>query len=130
MNFERMKGRCPNSKFLHKGTLNGFKFVYDGVSTNGGAVANIVNDDNEKVLGALFEINANHLTSLDKCEGYPKSYKRTRFNIQGEDGITYSAVAYFRTGKWIGQPTSKYRKIVIQGAKDCGLPNEYIQKYL
>ena len=130
MNFSQMNKRCPGNGFISKATLFGFKFVYDGISRNGGSVANIVEDGNGRVLGGLFEISNDHLISLDKYEGYPTSYSRAQFSVQDEHGNLFSAITYFRTGKQTGEPHPKYRRIVIQGARDCKLPEDYIKEHL
>jgi len=111
-------------------TLSGFKFVYDGTSINGGAVGNIVEDCDEFIQGGLYEINKDNLKSLDRYENYCISYDRKELPVQTNNGTTFPAITYFRIGKKVGQPRPEYRQIVIQGAKDCGLPDEYIHKYL
>jgi gamma-glutamylcyclotransferase (GGCT)/AIG2-like uncharacterized protein YtfP len=115
---------------ISKVTLNGFKFVYDGTSKDGGTVGNVVSNKDEEVCGGLYEINVGRLRSLDKYEGYPTSYNRQEFIVQSEKGKKYSALACFRTGKQVGEPLPEYRQIVFQGAKDCRLPTEYIHEYL
>ncbi len=130
MNFLQMRERCPGSSFIGKATLDSFKFVYDGTSKKGGAVANIVKEGDEFVLGGLYKINDSHLKSLDDYEGYPTSYDKKEFLVQTEDNKTFSAIMYLRTGKQVGEPRSQYRQIVLQGAKDCGLSEEYIQRYI
>ena len=43
MNHKQMKSRCPDSHFLKRAYLEGYKFAYDGYSkTRNGAVANII----------------------------------------------------------------------------------------
>jgi len=130
MNSLQMRERCPGSRFIGKATLDNFKFVYDGTSKEGGAVGNIVKEGDEFVLGGLYEINDSHFRSLDRYEGYRTSYDRKEFSVQTVDGKFFSAIVYLRTGKQVGEPSSQYRSIVIQGARDCGLPEEYIQRYL
>jgi gamma-glutamylcyclotransferase len=130
MNFSQMDKRCPGSRFVSTAILHGFKFVYDGTSKKGGAVGNIIKDSEAVVLGGLYEINDTHLSTLNKEEGYPISYNRAEFPVRDEHGNMCYAITYFRTGKQIGEPRPGYRSIVIQGAMDCRLPEEYIVKYL
>lgn len=126
MNHKQMAERCPNSKFIKKVFLEGYRFVYDGVSSfRKGAVANIIESKDEIVWGALFEINSNDLAALDCCEGYPKAYNRKEINVAGAGHETYKAITYFRTGKQEGAPSAEYREIIKQGAKDCRLPEGY-----
>lgn len=133
MNHAQMKQRCPGSVFIKRAFLSGHKFVYDGYSsTRNGAVANIIEtvDEENIVWGGLFEINEDNLSALDCYEGYPKSYDRKNIEVKDDDGKRYDAIVYFRTGKAEGKPSQEYRNIVIQGAKDCMLPIEYIKNNL
>lgn len=132
MNHKQMKQRCPSSKFIKRIYKKGYKFVYDGYSKiREGAVANIVKSKGNVVWGGLFKINKDNLGALDCCEGYfSKIYDRKTIIVKDDKGKGYKAIVYFRTGKDVGAPHRKYRKIIIKGAKDCGLPKDYIKDSL
>ena len=73
--------------------------------------------------------------TLDGCEGYAEgrldnSYDRQEIIVQNEKGSNYPAIVYLRSGKKIGEPSEKYRNIVITGALDCKLTETYINSYL
>lgn len=128
---KQMKERCPSSEFVEKGILKGYRFVYDGYSTyRKGAVANIVNDESSVVEGCIFLITKEDERKLDKYEGYPYSYCKKRVTVTGESGKVYEAFTYFREGEKVGNPSEEYKKIVHQGARDCGLSEEYIKRYI
>lgn len=62
MNHKQMKERCPDSRFLKRVYLKGYRFVYDGYSViRKGPVANIIETKNgdDVVWGGLFEISEN-----------------------------------------------------------------------
>jgi gamma-glutamylcyclotransferase len=131
MNHEQMKARCPQSQFVRRAFLREYKFVYDGYSTScRGAVANIVPSNGDTVWGGLFEIDTDCLKVLDEYEGYPYFYDRKQLNVKDDENKTRKAMAYFRTGRIIGSPWDEYRSVILQGAKDCGLPKDYIGLYL
>lgn len=131
MHHEQMKKRCGESRFISMGVLEHYRFVYDGVSDRwGGAVGNIVPSEGELVLGGLFDVSDSDIESLDSYEGYPVRYQKDYFPVLAMDGTTVKAFAYFRESKKIGLPSEPYRESVMQGAKDCGLPEDYIEKYL
>ncbi len=132
MNQKQMKERCPNSKFIKKVYVKGYRFVYDGYSTTRkGAVANIVKDENCIVWGALYEITQTDLENLDKCEGYRKVYKREYIVVKDSEGKEYKNVwVYLREPQPIGRPSEEYKKIVYEGAIQCCLPQEYIEKFI
>jgi len=131
MNHKQMKSRCPSSKFIKKGYIEGYKFVYDGFSSSrGGGTANIVKAKGSIVWGGIFDINPDNLAVLDCYEGYPKSYDRKEMSVNDDKGGIFRAIVYFRVGKSLTPPNETYREIVIQGAKDCGLPEEYTKSNL
>lgn len=131
MNFIQMKRWCPASRFLKTVILEGHRFVYDGYSvTWDGAVGNIVRSDFERVWGALFEITEKDRLSLDAFEGYPRTYDRKDVEVKDLEGNAYRAMTYARAGRAAGKPHPDYEKVVLDGAKDCHLPEEYMEKFL
>ncbi len=131
MNQAQMMRWCPASRFLKAAVLEGFRFVYDGFSVNwDGAVGNIVKSDSESVWGALYEITQRDRLTLDAFEGYPRNYEHKDVDVKDREEKVYRALTYFRTGRALGKPHPDYERIVIDGAKECGLPDEYIDKAL
>jgi gamma-glutamylcyclotransferase len=131
MSHQEMQEWCPGSKFIKRVILKGYKLVYDGHSKNrAGAVANIIISSNSDVYGGLFEINSEDLSSLDRKEGCPNFYDRMKIDVKNGENNTYEAIFYFREGEIKDKPNPLYQKIVIQGAKDCSLPDNYIMDNL
>ena len=131
MNLEQMSERCKNSRFISSGALEKFRFVYDGYSTRWhGAVGNIVPSNGHRVLGGLFEVTEEDLGALDCYEGYPTRYQKIELPVTSKDGTEMKAIAYFREGEKEGLPSEDYMNAVMQGAVDCGLPEEYIEEFL
>jgi len=131
MNHARMKELCPGARFLKPVVLEGRRFVYDGYSeTRQGASANIVTSETDVVRGALYEITEKDRLAMDSCENYPKSYDRGEFEVKDVDGNVYRAMAYFRTGRAAGRPHPDYEKMILAGARDCRLPDDYVDKYI
>ncbi len=132
MYHKQMNKRCPSSKFLKPVYLDKYKFVYDGESKrwDNKAVANVLYSDGCQVWGGLFEINEDNLAALDCFEGYPDSYDKKMVEVQDADGDKYEAWVYHRTNKNLGDPSDKYQRQVKDGAKDCGLPIDYIKENL
>jgi gamma-glutamylcyclotransferase (GGCT)/AIG2-like uncharacterized protein YtfP len=128
MNHKQMKERCPESHFLGSAKLVNYKLVFDGHSSIwDGAVANIVESKNDYVLGGLFEITESDFDSLDRSEGYSsKIYNRKYFSVIPNKNKIDNVISYFRIGKTPGKPSEKYKEQILQGVKDCGLPEDYI----
>jgi gamma-glutamylcyclotransferase (GGCT)/AIG2-like uncharacterized protein YtfP len=126
-----MNCRCPDNKFTKRVYLDNYKFVYDGHSKNWeGAVANILKSADNSVWGGLYEISKSDLENLDRYEGFPNSYNKEELKVKDDQGNIYKAITYFRTGEKIGIPSDKYKKIIIDGAKDCNLSDNYVKKNL
>lgn len=133
MNLKQMKKRCGLDTFkpICKAYLPGYKFLYDGYShSRGGAVANIVESENSIVWGALYHITKECLQRLDKYEGYPTFYKRKEVTIKTDDEKEYLAWVYYRESEREGEPPHEYRQIILEGAKNWRLPDDYIEKFL
>jgi len=132
MNSQQMKCRCSSAISLGRAFLEGYDFVYDGCSCRWkGAVANVVPKEGSKVWGRLYEIDESDLQKLDRCEGYPKAYTREKLTVVDDEGEKHKAWVYFRKQpEKLGDPTDEYRNTVIEGAKGCGLPEDYIKEKL
>ncbi|MGZ7065433.1 MAG: gamma-glutamylcyclotransferase family protein [Candidatus Aminicenantales bacterium] len=131
MNHAQMKERCPGGRFLRSVVLQRHRFVYDGYSvTRQGATANIVKSEVDRVRGALFEITEKDRLALDSYEGYPKDYDRKIVDVNDAEGNAYAAVTYFRPVRALGKPHPDYEKVILAGARDCKLPEQYIDRYL
>jgi gamma-glutamylcyclotransferase (GGCT)/AIG2-like uncharacterized protein YtfP len=135
MSHVQMDERCPGNSFVGPAKLVGYKFVYDGYSGNRkGAVANIIEtkDFKDIVWGGLFEISEANRDALDCYEGYSGGiYNRKEIYVHDSNYKKCKALVYYlRDGKEIGKPSEDYRNIILQGAKDCDLPQEYINTYI
>jgi gamma-glutamylcyclotransferase len=131
MNLAQMKRWCPASRFFKTVLLDGFRFVYDGFSVPwDGAVGNVIKAKGEGVWGALYEITESNRLTLDAFEGYPRAYDRRDVEVKDQDGNVYRAMTYFRTGRALGKPHPDYEKVVLDGAKECALPEDYVDRNL
>lgn len=137
MNFKQMQDRCSNNNFINKAYLEGYRFVYDGKSEKRkGAVANVIRDDESEVWGGIFEITKKELSHLNCKEGfYSKKdhrniYDRDFFRFYFENKEPCYAFIYHREKQARGVPSEEYKNIIIEGAKDCGLPENYIKNTL
>ncbi len=136
MNHAQMEKRCPGARFLKAVWLDGYQFVYDGFSRlltwdgKKGSVANIVPNPGSHVWGGLYEVTAEHIASLDRFEDIPISYQKVEgLAVQDVEGVTYkNVIAYLRVPQAPGIPTDGYRALILQGAKDCNLPADYIRQ--
>lgn len=127
-----MLEKCSDSQYLRRVKLDGYKFQYDGYSkSRNGAVGNVVESESDIVWGGLWEISENDLKKLDRQEGYfTRIYDRKEVDVFDNDGEKYIAMTYFRTGKKTGKPSRDYVDMILDGARECGLPEEHVNLYL
>lgn len=131
MKQNEMKRECPGSRFLYSAKLKDYKFVYDGYSSKWcGPVANIVELPENVVMGALYQVPEREIEALDRREGCPCVYQKKEVEVESEQGAAYEAIVYYRKGEKEGEPQDKYKQLVIEGARDCGLDEDYIQRVL
>jgi len=124
-----MRQRCPSSSFFKRAFLLGYKLIFEGYSINWkGPVSNVVESSDDIVWGGIFKINEDDLAALDCYEGYPKSYNRRQVALEDDEGKEFRAILYYRVSRGSGEPSRDYLNKIIEGARDCGLPEEYIIK--
>ncbi len=125
MSLDNMSGRCgAGAKVIGPALLADYELTFDKRG-----YANIIPQANQQVWGVAWQIDQNCLRALDRYEGYPQMYDRQAVQINfGQQAIT--AMVYIEpTGQSGGQPSRAYMdNRVIPGAKENGLPAEWIKK--
>ena len=116
-----MDYRCPGNKPLCRAILKNYRLVFR-------TVADIEPCANHYVQGAIYEINKEHLRSLDRFEGYPLLYTRKPVPVFTEDGREIYAIVYQMTdSSHYLSPHQGYLNIIISGCQQWQLPQSYIQ---
>lgn len=81
----------------------------------------------DQVIGALFDISASDKSTLDKIEGVGFGYQDKIVPVTDNLGTSVLAVTYVATSIDSSlQPFSWYLNHVMRGAKESGLPADYI----
>ena len=91
LDLPQMKNRCPESKLISKGSLSGYRLTFNRFSSGwGGGVADVIQEQDSKVWGLIFEISDTDLERLDRYEGYNKDwtslYERWQAIIETPNG--------------------------------------------
>ncbi len=94
-----------------------------------GCVANIVPATGSAVHGALCAFEDEYLESLDRFEGLGVVYERRELEVWTYRGDTKTAYAYVGLPAKLqseGKPSLRYRNILVEGGRDVGLADEYL----
>lgn len=129
-NMSRAKMRCvlkrepPSGQ---KARLEGYALAFNKLSTTWGYAANIGPEAGGVVWGVLYPCTARDLAELDNCE---KGYHRSRVPICQDGGKVVEALTYEAdcpAPHPTGVPKPCYTQMLLDGAREHGLPEEYIK---
>ena len=133
LDLPQMKRRCPSSKLISKGTLSGHRLTFNRFSSGwGGGVADVIQEQDSKVWGLIFEIAYSDLERLDMYEGCYKDqtslYERWKAVIDTPDGQVCDVWVYTVVEKQkFVQPTLEYLQIIKDAAVRWDFPKVYQQ---
>lgn len=129
MSTKRLKARASSAKVLGIGVLNGYALVFHKVGKiDGSAKCDIVASRHDQVFGVLFEISEREKTDLDRWEGLNQGYDVMEVEITTESGNGIAAITYHATITDPElQPFTWYKRHVLEGAREAGLPSAYIE---
>jgi len=125
MNAIQMKERCGNDFVgITPARLDNYEFGFD---KNG--YANVRPAQGEFVWGFVWKIGESCKNNLDGYEGYPNTYNRKDVLVKNNDQDLNVFIYIQPAEKFGGAPQKDYlnNKIII-GAKENGLPQEWIKK--
>ena len=124
-----MELSCPDHRFLGAARLDGFRLEFRRRSVRwGGGAADLVPAAGDSVWGALYELPDGALEALDLKEGAGFAYRRVDVDVELA-GEPRRAIAYEVERKEPREvaPTDDYLRLLVAGAAERGLPNEYVE---
>ena len=122
INLEQMAYRCPRSKVVGISEIKDYELEFRGVAT-------IVPNKGESVPVLIWELDNRDLATLNKSEGYPSFYRQEKMTIE-MDGKTYEGMAYLMNRGTISPPSQQYYNTILQGYRENGLDESYLQTAL
>lgn len=120
--------RCPSARVLGVAELPGYELRWHKKSRDRSGKCDIVKSDRPgaSVFGVLFEIACSEKVKLDKAEGLGAGYDETQVQVLlGAHHRTVNAYIATDTDPMLKSYTW-YRALVVAGAKEHGLPAEYV----
>ena len=129
INLEQMAHRCPDATVVGPVVLDHYELLFRG-NTKGNGVATIVPKEGGRVHGLLWEITPGCERSLDSYEGYPRLYDKQTVTVRGQDGQSFSVMAYVMTDLWREptMPSEPYYSGILEGYRQNGLPTTELKK--
>lgn len=125
---KKLRTHCSSALAKGVAELRGFELRWHKVSIDGSGKCDIVQSENSeiRVFGVLYEIVSGEKQNLDSAEGLGQGYEEIDVKIVC-NGLKTFAKAYRAIN--IDQeikPYSWYKARVIAGAREHGLPKDYI----
>ncbi|KAG0717928.1 Gamma-glutamylcyclotransferase [Chionoecetes opilio] len=128
---ERIHINNPSAKMISVGKLKDYRLDFNHFSQRWkGAAATIVEDPDSSVYGVLWEIGNEDMANLDRQEGvHKKIYKVMDVEVETEKDECVGARSYqvIRPLEGDRRPSYVYMDVIIRGAKENGLPKDYIR---
>lgn len=129
MSLPRIRKRVPSVAKIGHAKLCGYSLAFDKVSKDGSGKCNVVATGvaQDFVHGVLYSLEDAELTLLDRAEGAGQGYIRRASVVQMPTGEERIAECYFATNVDRSlTPFTWYVEHVLHGAKEAGLPKDYI----
>ena len=99
------------------------------MSWNSGGVATIVPKENASVPVLIWKLDERDLPALNKYEGFPRLYRQEQMIFE-LDGKSYKGMAYLMNYGKIAPPSQEYYNTILQGYRENGLDESFLQKAL
>jgi hypothetical protein len=127
MDSAQMAERCPHSPQVGTGWLEGWRLTFGGEDLGWqGALATVVEADNERVFVVLYEVSDNDEQALDRWDGATLGYySKLKVRVATLEGDTV-AWLYVINDYEGGLPSARYLGLVADAAESAGAPEDYV----
>ncbi|WP_040554561.1 gamma-glutamylcyclotransferase family protein [Rheinheimera sp. A13L] len=130
MSLPRLKERVPSAVRIGVFKLSEHSLRFHKVSKKDGSGkcdALFTRNPSDYIVGALFEISNYDKGALDRAEGLGYGYQQKQVLVNDAQGNAAEAVTYYATNTDSSLlPYSWYLYHVIYGAKETGVPADYL----
>jgi len=131
MSTPRLRARVASAEPLGVARLDGHRLMFHKVGMDGSGKCDAwhTGSEDDVVLGVVFRMDAADQALLDRAEGLGRGYRRARLCVRMTGGRAADVFAYLATHT---DPTLApfdwYRAHVLAGAREHGLPADYVAR--
>jgi gamma-glutamylcyclotransferase (GGCT)/AIG2-like uncharacterized protein YtfP len=128
----RLRARVPSARPVFVTQLHGHTLKFHKRSEKDGSAkadAEYTGRNGDCVWGVVFEFDADQKPDLDAAEGLGHGYEEKQVSLKDCTGQIYQAWIYFASQSHkvaTLRPYSWYLHFVVEGAKQHGIPPDYI----
>jgi len=133
----KRKDRCPSADKIDVCRTNKYTLKFHKESTKDGSGKGdmaFTGSETDEVYGVAFSIDESEASKLDSAEGYSQygiGYAKKEIDVVTSSGTTLRVLIYYASKKAINpnlKPYHWYKGQTVDGAKEHGLPEDYIKK--
>ena len=128
----KRKDRCPSAIPIAVARTNKYTLKFHKVSTKDGSGKGdmaFTGSETDELYGVVFSIDKSEESKLDRAEGLGYGYKKMEIDVEGITKGPLRVWAYYATDiNSELKPYHWYKGQTVDGAKEHGLPPDYIKK--
>ena len=129
----RIAARVASLQVVAVGTIGGYTLRFNKKSRDGSAKANAQYSGaiDDVVWGVVYELDAGGKRQLDRFEGLGRDYFESEVEVETTDGNRVLAWLYCANPEHVEErisPYDWYLRFCLEGARDHGLPDEYVDR--
>jgi hypothetical protein len=125
-----LRSRVPSARFYSVGTLNGYLLKFHKQSKDGSGKCNafFTNEQDDKIMGVIFELDEIEKPALDRAEGLGSGYYEIEVPIITASNVVNARMYVADENAIVDSlaPYTWYKELVINGARSHGLPEAYV----
>lgn len=124
LNIEQMAYRCPDAEAVGTGVIQDYRLTFKALGTC--AFATIEPCEGESVPVAVWSVSRRDEAALDRYEGYPTHYGKSRINVLMDgDGEIVNGLVYVMNPRAVPLlPSRGYFEAVLSGYRSFGLDEQ------
>lgn len=128
---ERLTLRVPGARGLGNARALGRRLAFHKRSDDKSGKCDLPNTGNHSdvIYGVLFDVPESQRSALDNAEGVGHGYEDAPIHVLDANSCPVSAIGYFATADAIDSrlvPFDWYHCLVVSGARQHGLPPDYV----